>query len=147
GNTLITATFNGMSGSTTVTVTAATLTSIAVTPANPAIAKGTTKQLAATGTFTDGTMQDLTALVSWISATGTIATVDPSGLVTGTGVGSAVIMATQGAVSGSTTVTVTAAVVTSIAVTPANPSIAKGTTVFMTATCTFSDTNTQNCTS
>ncbi|MGO9606457.1 MAG: beta strand repeat-containing protein [Candidatus Binataceae bacterium] len=145
GTTTIKATGYGIQGSTTVTVTAATLTSIAVTPTNPSIAKGTTVQLTATGTFSDGTMQNLTQ-VSWTSAAGTIATVDPNGLVTGTGVGSAAITATQGAVSGSTTVTVTAAVVTSIAVTPANPSIAKGTTVPLTATCTLSDSTTQNCT-
>ena len=35
------------------TVTAATLVSIAVTPANPSIAKGTTQQFTATGTYTD----------------------------------------------------------------------------------------------
>ncbi|MGO9449596.1 MAG: Ig domain-containing protein [Candidatus Binataceae bacterium] len=145
GTTTIKATAYGIIGSTTVTVTPATLSSIAVTPTNPSIAKGTTVQLSATGTFSDGTMQNLTQ-ASWTSAAGTIATVGPNGLVFGTGVGSAAITATQGAVSGSTTVTVTAAVVTSIAVTPANPSIAKGTTVPLTATCTLSDSTTQNCT-
>ena len=38
-------------GITTLTVTAAALVSIAVTPANPSIAKGTTEQFTATGTY------------------------------------------------------------------------------------------------
>jgi hypothetical protein len=40
GNTAITATLNGIQGSTTVSVIAAAPTSITVTPANPSIAKG-----------------------------------------------------------------------------------------------------------
>ena len=76
-----------MSGATTVNVTAAVLTSIAVTPTTPSIAKGTTAQLTATGNFSDGSTQDLTQSVSWTSSDTTVATVDPNGLVTGTGVG------------------------------------------------------------
>ncbi len=148
GSATITATLGGVSGATTVTVTAAVLTSIAVTPANPSIANGTTVHLTATGTFSDGTTQDL-ILASWISSSDTIATVANTGspgLVTGTGVGSATITATRGGVSGTTTVTVTPAVLTSIAVTPANLSIANGTTVPLTAMGTFSDSTTQDLT-
>jgi uncharacterized protein YjdB len=147
GNGQVMAVSGSVTGSATVTVTAATLTSITVTPSSPSIAKGTTVQLTATGTFTDGSMQNLTHSVSWTSADTNTATVDPNGLVTGTGVASAAITATQGTVSGSTTVTVTAATVTSIAVTPASSSIAKGTKVLLTATCSFTDSTTQNCTS
>ena len=48
-------------GSTVLTVTAATLQSIAVTPANPSIAKGLTQQFTATGTYSDSSTQNLTA--------------------------------------------------------------------------------------
>jgi hypothetical protein len=51
-----------------------------------------------------------------------------------------------GGVSVSTTVTVTAAIVTSIGGPPANASIAKLSTVLLTTTCTFSDGNTSDCT-
>ncbi len=145
GSATITATLGGVSGTTTVTVTAAVLTSIAVSPTNPSIAQGTSLQLTATGTFSDGTTQDL-ILASWTSSSDTIATVANTGspgLVTGTGIGSATITATRGNVSGTTTVTVTPAVLTSIAVTPANLSIANGTTAQLTATGTFSDGTTQ----
>ena len=52
----------------TLTVTAAALVSIAVTPANPSIAKGLTQQFTATGTFTDNSTQNLTSQVTWASA-------------------------------------------------------------------------------
>ena len=47
----ISATLGAVTGSTVLTVTAAALQSIAVTPANPTIAKGSTQQFTATGTF------------------------------------------------------------------------------------------------
>ncbi len=42
------------------TVTAATLQSIAVTPANPSIAKGVTQQFTATGTYSDSSTANVT---------------------------------------------------------------------------------------
>jgi uncharacterized protein YjdB len=146
GSASITATLNGVSGSTTVTVTAATLTSIEITPPDPSIANGTTQQLTATGTFSDGSTEDLTDKVSWTSGSETIAQVsnlpDTPGVVTGLGIGSASITATLNGVSGSTTVTVTAATLTTITVEPDSPSIANGTTVALDATCG----TTENCT-
>jgi hypothetical protein len=65
GSATITATQGGISGSTIVMVTPATLTAITITPPTPSIAKGTTVQFTATGTFTDGSTQDLTHSVSW----------------------------------------------------------------------------------
>ncbi len=130
----------------TVTVTPAVLTSIVVTPTGPSIAKGTTVQLTATGTFSDGTTQDLTHSASWTSAPAGFATVDPNGLVTGTAVGSATITATQAGVSGATTVTVTAAILTSIVITPANPTLVVNGSMLLTATGVFSDGSTQNLT-
>jgi hypothetical protein len=74
GNTPITATLNGISGSTTVTVTAATLLSIIVTPANPSLPAGTTKfQMTATAVFSDGTTQDVTQQANWTSSDSTVA--------------------------------------------------------------------------
>src|SRR5207253_5283155 len=118
----------------------------AVTPANPSITKGATQQFTATGTYSDSTTQNLTALVTWNSATPTVATITAGGLATGVGVGTSVIGATLGTVSGSTTLTVTAPTLTSIAVTPSNPSITKGATQQFTATGTYSDSTTQNLT-
>ena len=83
GSSLMSATLAGKSGSTTVTVTAAVLQSIAVTPANPSVATGLTKQLTATGTYSDSSTLDLTTQVTWTSGTQANATVNSSGLVTG----------------------------------------------------------------
>jgi uncharacterized protein YjdB len=151
GNTSITATLDSVQGSTTVTVTVATLTAITITPPDPFIAKGTTVRLTATGTFTDGTTEDLTGQVFWTSNDESIQQVDNGklngGLVTGLGVGSATTTATLNGIQGSTTVTVTAATLTSIVVTPPDPSMAKGTTVQLTATGNFSDESTEDLTS
>jgi uncharacterized protein YjdB len=149
-NTPITATLNGVSGSTTVTVTAATVASITITVPVASIAKGTTAQLTATCNFSDGTTQDCTTQVSWTSGDNRIAEVSNAsgtqGLVTGLGIGSTSITGTFNGISGSATVTVTVATLSSIQVTPPNPSLAKGTTVPLTATGTFSDGTTQDLT-
>ena len=58
---------DGKTGSTSLTVTAATLVSIGVTPADPSIADGTAQQFTATGVYSDASTQDLTAQVTWSS--------------------------------------------------------------------------------
>src|SRR6202040_3188932 len=134
GTSNITASLNGItSPADLLTVTGATLQSIAVTPANPSITKGATQQFTATGTFSDGTTQNLTSSVTWSSGTTSIATINTTGLATGAGIGTSTITATSGVISGSTVLTVTAATLQSIAVTPANPSIPKGATQQFTA--------------
>jgi len=84
------------------------LTSIAVTPVNQAIAVGAHQQFTATGTYSDGTHQDLTGTVNWSSSIQSVATISASGLATGVAAGSATIQASLGVVNGSTTLTVTA---------------------------------------
>src|SRR5207245_10104183 len=60
--------------------TAATLVSIAVTPANPSIAKGTTQPFTATGTYSDASTQNLTNTVTWTSSNGSVATITAAGV-------------------------------------------------------------------
>ncbi len=142
GSTMISATKGGVTGSTAVTVTDATLTMIAVTPTNPSVPRGRTVQLTATGTFTNGTTQNLTAMVTWSSADAAKVSVNAAGLATGAGVGTIAVTATLGAVSGATAVTVTNANLIALAVTPVNPSIARGRLQQFTATGTYSDATT-----
>ena len=122
------------------------LVSLAVTPASTSIAKGTTQQFTATGTYNNGATQNLTSSVTWGSTGTSVATITTGGLATGAGVGGTTIQATSGAITGSTGLTVTAPVLISIAVTPADPLIASTTTQQFTATGTFSDSSTQNLT-
>src|SRR3989441_321433 len=103
-----------LGGSATATVTVAptlTLTSLAVTPTNPSIVTGGTQQFTATGTFSDGSTQDLTTSVTWASSLTAVATISNTtgsqGRATAVGTGSTTISATSGSVSGSTVLTVT----------------------------------------
>src|SRR5262245_16948249 len=65
------------------------LLSLAVTPANPALELGETLQFTATGTYSNGTTTDLTALANWTSsnaAAGDVSNAAGSrGLATGLG--------------------------------------------------------------
>jgi phospholipase C/uncharacterized protein YjdB len=151
GSTPVTAASSNISGSTTLTVTPSALVSIALTPAIPTIASGTTLQFTATGTFSDGSTQNITNTVQWSSTTPAVATISNAaptqGLVSSIGPGTATISANAGTVTGSTMLTVTAATLASISITPQTPSIALGTQQQFTATGTFSDGTTQNLTS
>ena len=151
GKTTISAAASGVTGSTTLTVTAAVLLSINVTPATASVANGTSQDFVATGTFSDGTTKDLTTSVTWSSESPAVATVSNApgteGRATGVTVGGPVkIIATKGSISGSAALTVTAAVLTGITVTPADTSIPKGTTQQFTATGAFSDGTTKDLT-
>ena len=150
GTTTISAALSGITGDATLTVTAATLLSIAVTPESPSIAKGTTQQFTATGTYSDNSNQDITAQVTWASSITSIATVSNAtgskGLAIGANEGDTTISATLNAQKGFTTLTVTAATLVSIAVTPPSAVAAKGTTLQFTATGTYSDNSTQDLT-
>jgi Bacterial Ig-like domain (group 2) len=133
-------------GSTTLTVGAAALVSIAVTPANGSVPAGRPLQFYATGTYTDGSTQDLTSSVTWSSAAPPVATINAAGLASSLIVGSTTITAASGTVQGTAMLTVTSPLLASIAVTPANASIAAGETQQFTATATYSDGSTQNLT-
>lgn len=147
GSTTIKAESGDISGTTALTVTNATLASIAVTPANPTISKSTTQQFTATGTFSDNSTQDMTTQVTWSSSKTAVATITSAGLATAVAAGTTTITAKWDTISGTATLTVTTATLASITVTPANKSISKGTTQQFTATGKFSDNNTQDLTS
>ena len=139
GSAIITATSAALSATTTVTVTDTTLTSIAVTPGNQTIVKGSNKQLTATGTYSDGSLANITASVTWSSADTLVATVNNSGLASGIETGSSLISASSGALSGSTNLTITGAALNSIVVSPTNLSLVKGMNKQFAATATYSD--------
>jgi hypothetical protein len=112
GTTSVTATLGAIVGSTNLTINPPMLVSIAVTPANPSISLGGTQQFAATGTYSDGSTQNLTSTVRWTSFTTSVATISnspgPSGLATAVGLGTTTIQAMSASIVGSTSLNVTA---------------------------------------
>jgi hypothetical protein len=146
GTANIEATFGGVSGQTGLVVTAATLMTIQVTPFNQTVPAGITLAFQATGILSDGTTTDLTATATWVSSTPTVAGVSNAaasrGLVASLAAGSTQISASSGGVTGSTTLTVTSATLTSIAIAPDNPTTAVASVVVLRATGTFSDGST-----
>lgn len=124
----------------------ATLSSISVTPSNPSVPLGGSQQFTATGTYSNGQVQDLTASVAWASSRPDIATISSSGLAAGASLGDTTITAGSGIVAGSTTLTVIAPTLASITVTPANPQIALGDNQRFTAAGTLTDGSTQDVT-
>src|SRR5208282_66488 len=112
---------------------------------------GASEPFVATGNFTSGSPQNLTASVTWSSSATTVATISNAsgsqGLASSVGPGMTTIAATLNSITGSTTLTVTPTALVSISVTPTNPSIAAGTTEQFTATGKYSDGSTQNLTS
>ncbi|MGA2890695.1 MAG: Ig-like domain-containing protein [Terracidiphilus sp.] len=149
GTTNITASLSGItSPADSLTVNAATLQSIAVTPASPSVAKGLTQQFTAKGTYSDTTVVDITSSVAWVSGTLAVASIASSGgLATALTVGSTNITASlNGITSAADSLTVSAATLQSIAVTAASPTVAAGSTDQFTAMGTYSDTTTANIT-
>jgi len=137
------------------------LDGITITPATTTIARGTTQQFTATAHFSDGTSLTWTTAVEWgtHNPDGSVNTVDisvnTSGLVTATSTtGTFTITATDKANNITGTAVLTVVEPLSIAITPANPIMAKGATHSFIATATLTDiasggstTITQNLTS
>jgi hypothetical protein len=73
--------------------TSSPLASIAVTPANPTVNVGATQQFAATGTYQDSSMANITSQVTWNSSNATVATINSAGLATGQAAGNSNITA------------------------------------------------------
>ena len=144
GSTTIHATLSSVTGSAPLTVSSATLSSIALTPASSGVAVGSTLQLEAVGMFSDGTTQPLNLAVTWsvTPSDGSVATVTQTGLVTGVAAGAATVTAQLGAVTRTAALTVES--LTSLAITPATATVAQGTQTQFAAIATLADGSTQD---
>src|SRR5262249_30289233 len=110
GSAQVNATYLGITGSTAVTVTNATLTSIPVTPNMATLAIGKEQPFTATGTFSDASMLDVTPYVTWLSSKPNVANVANAypynGQAKGLSAGTTTITAIRSGVTGNATVTV-----------------------------------------
>jgi uncharacterized protein YjdB len=146
GTANISATFNGVSGAAPLNVSSATLTSISVTPARAVLAPTTSANCAATGTFSDGSTQVITNIVTWTSSAPNVASVNTAGKVTALTQGNATITAQLGALSANCAIVVDGSPLTSIRVSPQTASIPQQTNLAFVATGTFADGNSQDLT-
>jgi Bacterial Ig-like domain (group 2) len=136
---------NSIMSFTQATVSVIALASISVTPPAPQVAAGGTTPLTATGTYTDGSMQNLTPTATWVSSAPSVATVS-AGLVSCSASasvgGSATISASgptaTGTTTASTTVTCLAPVLQSITIAPTQLTLPTGGTAQLAATGNFS---------
>lgn len=142
GTSVISATSGGLSGTATLTVLPAALMSLSVSPATSTLLIGATRQLAVLAAYSDGTSVDVTANSAFVSATPAAVSVGNSGLATGVAAGSSYITASFGGKTATSLATTSPATLSSIAVTPANATIALGATQQFVATGTYSDNST-----
>jgi hypothetical protein len=146
GTTYLTASVAGISGSMLLTVTDALLESIEVVLADPVIAMGSHCRLMAIGHYSDGTTQDLTDQVYWDSSDGSIVDIRDSRELEGLAAGAATISARFDGVESQVALTVTDAVLDSLEITPALPSVVKGGSLALSVAGHYSDATQQDLT-
>jgi trimeric autotransporter adhesin len=128
-----------------VTTTPAALAALEVGPAASTVALGRSQAFTATGTFTDGTGQDLSDQVSWLSSDAAVATVSnalaAAGVAQTRGEGTAEIVAwfPGSTVTASSRLTVGPPDLVGVDVSPALVQCAKGRTVQLAATGRYTD--------
>src|SRR2546426_535255 len=132
GPATITATSEGKSGASAITVASVPVASVTGSPAAASVSTGQTVQLTATPRDANGAPLS-GRVVTWSSNNAAVATVNGSGLVTGVATGSATITATSEGQTGTSAISVSVPVA-SVTVSPGTASILGGQTVQLTAT-------------
>jgi uncharacterized protein YjdB len=126
-------------GTTSLTVYSATLSSISITPSSDLLAPGSTLQINARGTWSDGRSQLVNQKVSWSSSSSSVASVSATGVATGQSAGVATITAQSGTLSATANLVVEGSALASIKVTPQNSSLPKTIETQLKATGIFTD--------
>jgi uncharacterized protein YjdB len=138
GNTVVSASAEGKSATATVNVTtqqaaaAGQVASVNVIPTTVSLVMGQSSQLAALARDAHGTA--VASTVTWASSNAGIATVSSTGQVIGVAPGAATIVASSGGKTGSSSVTVTAAPVARVVLSPSSASLSVGQTLQFSAT-------------
>ena len=146
GAATINAFLNTVSGMITVAVVSPTLNSISITPRGVSIPLGEHQQLFATGTYNDGSTQDLTSSVHWASSDPTILSLSGLGVATSGSLGTVTVTAKSGTITAANHLQVSPPVVVSFTVTPASSLLALGARMQLNALAKFSDGTTQDMT-
>src|SRR6185312_8565082 len=143
GSATITATSEGKSGTSAVTVSNMPVASVSVAPSAVTVDSGSTTQLTATLRDENGSVLS-GRIITWGSSSSSVASVSAAGLVTGKTAGTVTITATSEGKSGTSSVTVAVVPpqVASVDVAPSNDSIIVGATTQLTATAKDASGNT-----
>jgi uncharacterized protein YjdB len=125
GSATITATSEGQSGSSTVTVIFVPVASVAVSPTSVTLGVGQAVQL--TATPKDASGNSLSGrVITWASSNTAVATVSATGLVSAITAGSATVTATSEGQNGTSAITAIVVPVASVTVSPAAASVVVG---------------------
>lgn len=147
GDTNLTATFLGQSVTVPISINAATLERIDVSPINEHAFVGINVQYAAIGVYSDGQKYDLTKLVSWSASDANVAIFDGvmTGYIHAIGAGNAEITASFDGLQGKANLAVEAApIINQLIITPADGAVYLGGGVFFQATLHYADGSTEN---
>lgn len=106
GTANVAASSGSVSAAVSLIVSAPALSTLSLVPAGPTLPLGGTLQLSVTGTFSDGSTQDVTQQVTWNLDNATIASISATGLVSGLQIGTSGIEASLNGVQVSDVLTV-----------------------------------------
>ncbi len=152
GTATVSASFNGMMGSTTLTVTtsSAVVTSVSMSPTAVTVGVGAATQFSAVAGYNDGSSKNVTALATWTSTDSTIVAIQSSGqatpgMATAVSPGDVNITVSYGGVNAVTTLNVvtTTGNLTQFFITQLSPSIAPGATLQLFGNAIYSDGSNQ----
>jgi len=147
GSSTIHASYGTKSAFTVATVGPPVLTALSLTPASATIAMGLSQQIVATGTYSDGSTQNITNTVSWSIVPSGLVMSGTAGLFTGVAPGTANMTASSGEVSATSTLTIGAPLLTSIVVIPEVANVRAGHAQQFIAAGIYSDGSAQDLTS
>lgn len=149
GDVEVTASIGSVSKTFKLTVTPAVLRSLAISRSDgvansTAVAAGRTVQLKATGTYSDGSTQDLSSTVAWTASASDRLSVATGGLVTTSKAGSSSVTVSDGptGISAQAELTVGAAELAALSITAPSRSLALGLNQTLSVTGTYSDNTT-----
>jgi hypothetical protein len=142
----VSAAYQGITGDTSITVSQAALLQIAVSSPQPSLPVGESEMLAATGSFSDGSKQNLTTSVTWTVSPSAVASVNAQGNLKALTRGVGQVSAAFAGVTGSTSIAVGPPALLQIAVSSQQTTLPVGESELVTATGSFSDGSSQNLT-
>lgn len=136
--------WRGLSGSSSLQVTAAAVTSVVVRPGSPMLQRGEKVTLTAEAFFSDGSSRDVTREARWSSSNAEVAVVSPEGEAVGRFPGATVVGAAWQGIFGSTLLTVAGAPPTTLELLPLTPIVPLGATKQLFAVAGFADGSTED---